>query len=189
MKFKPIPYYVDPPALSPALISEITQIIFGEPKIAQPCDIIFIFGGSHPGLWENGALAYGRDLGQDIIVTGGYKSTALRHSSWKDGQKAESEVIQRELIKLGVPDESIFLETKSTNTFENVRYALEVYNFETVSSILAICKSYGVGRQVRTLQAQVNSNVKCNTQAMACLTKGRPSAGHGRFNLGKKWQV
>ena len=160
MKFKPIPYYVDPPSLSSALIAEITQIIFGEPQSIQPCDLIFIFGGSHPGLWENGAQAYNQGLGQDIVVTGGYKPTALRHSSWQDGQKAEAEVIQRELIKLGVPEESIFIETKSTNTYENVRYALEVYNFEPVSSILAICKSYGVGCQTRTLQAQVDANVK-----------------------------
>jgi uncharacterized SAM-binding protein YcdF (DUF218 family) len=160
MVTKHIPYYVDPPLLSPSLIEEITNIIFGEPGAPRPCDVIFIFGGSHPGLWENGSEAYFKGLGKDIIATGGYKPTALRHASWQDDQRPESEVIRRELIRLGVPEESIYIETKSTNTYENVRLALEIYDFDCVSSVLAICKSYAVGRQVRTLKAQLDPDVQ-----------------------------
>jgi hypothetical protein len=68
---KEIPYFVDPPPLSPSLIDEITYIHFGEPIPVEPCDIIFVFGGSHPGLWEKSAEAFFDNLGQDIIVTGG----------------------------------------------------------------------------------------------------------------------
>ena len=157
---KRIPYYVAPRSLSPALIEEITKIVFGEPKIIEPCDIIFIFGGSHPGLWKNGAEAYQKGLGKDIVITGGYKPDALRHTSWQDGKRAEAEVIKRELIQLGVPEENLFIETQSTNTNENVKFALKIYNFQLVSSILAICKSYSVGRQIRTLQKQVDAHVK-----------------------------
>lgn len=160
MTLKRIPYYVDPPLLSPSLVEEITHIIFGDPIKPKPCDVIFIFGGSHPGLWENGAQAYFKGLSEDIIVTGGYKPSALHHFSWQDGTSPESEVIRRELIILGVPEKNIYIETQSTNTYENVRFALEAYNFSTVTSILAICKSYAVGRQVRTLRAQLESRVK-----------------------------
>ena len=160
MNLKPIPYYVDPPALSPAIIEEITQIIFEKPTDVEACDIIFIFGGSHPGLWEYGAKAFFNGWGQAIIVTGGYKPNALRHTSWQDDQKTEAEVICRELLRLGVPKDRIYAETQSTNTYENVRFALKVYNFEAISSILAICKSYAVGRQIRTLRAQVAPSMK-----------------------------
>lgn len=160
MSQKHIPYYVDPPSLSPALIEEITNILFCEPSDAEPCDAIFIFGGSHPGLWENGAEAYINGLGKDIIVTGGYKPKPLRHSAWQDGETPESEVIRRELIRRGVPEENIYLETKSTNTYKNVRFALEIYDFDRVSSILAVCKSYAIGRQIRTLKAQLDTDVK-----------------------------
>jgi hypothetical protein len=36
------------------IIEEITRIVFEEAdeKIIRPCDVIFVFGGSHPGLWE-----------------------------------------------------------------------------------------------------------------------------------------
>jgi hypothetical protein len=150
MTFKQIPHYVTPPSLSTSLIEEITNIVFGEPMSVKPCDIVFIFGGSHPGLWKNGADAYRKELAKDIVVTGGYKSNALRHHTWQDGEITESEVIRRDLIQLGVPEKSIFIETRSTNTYENVRFALEVYDFSTVSSIFA------VGRQTRTLKAQID---------------------------------
>ena len=120
----------------------------------------FIFGGSHPGLWENGAKAYSDGLGRAIVATGGYKADALRHHSWLDGETPESKIIRRKLMALGIPEEDIFIETKSTNTYENVRYAREIYDFDQVSSILAVCKSYAVGRQVRTLKAQLALSVK-----------------------------
>ena len=160
MTLIPIPYYVDSPSLSPSLIEEITTIIFGKPATIEPCDIIFIFGGSHPGLWDNAAEAYFKGLGHDIIVTGGYKQDALRHHSWKEGKTPESVVIRQELIQLGVPEGRIYTEQRSTNTYENVRFAMQVYDFNTVSSILAICKSYAVGRQTRTLQAQCETRIK-----------------------------
>ncbi len=136
------------------------MIIFDQPIAIKPCDIIFIFGGSHPGLWENGAKAFFKGLGQDIVVTGGYKLDALRHYTWQDDKKAESEVIRRELIKLGVPEEKIFIETQSVNTYENVKYALRIYDFKSVFSVLVICKSYAVGRQIRTLKAQLDAETQ-----------------------------
>ena len=62
MSQKNIPYYVPPPKLSRLAIDEITKIIFDQPIAIKPCDIIFIFGGSHPGLWENGAKAFFKGL-------------------------------------------------------------------------------------------------------------------------------
>jgi hypothetical protein len=89
MPLKHIPFYVDPPSLSLPLIEEITNIIFGEHIDPKPCELIFIFGGSHPGLWKNGAEAYFKGLGKDLVVTGGYKANALRHKTWKDSKKPE----------------------------------------------------------------------------------------------------
>jgi hypothetical protein len=160
MTLERIPYYVDPPPLSRALVDEITGIVFGTPVEPQPCDVIFIFGGSHPGLWETGAAAYFAGLGRDVIVTGGYKPGAPRHWTWRDGTVPEATVIRRELVRLGVPESRITIETQSTNTYENVRFALEAYDFGAVSSVLAVCKSYAVGRQIRTLRAQLDARTR-----------------------------
>lgn len=145
--------------LSITLIDEITEIVFGPETSPGPCDIIFVFGGSHPGLWEKAAEAYFAGLGKDILVTGGYRPTAQRHTSWKYGKTPEAQVIRQKLIELGVPQEIISFEDRSTNTLENVLFALQEYDFSRVSSILAVCKCYAVGRQCRTLQQHIAPDV------------------------------
>jgi uncharacterized SAM-binding protein YcdF (DUF218 family) len=99
--------------LTPGLIREITEIVFGftSPPI-QPCDIIFVFGGSHPGLWQTTAQAYHQGLGKAIIVTGGHKPGVQPHHTWMEGDMPEAHVLRRELIKLSIPEEVIICEDK-----------------------------------------------------------------------------
>jgi hypothetical protein len=138
----------------------ITEIVFDREIDPEPCDVIFVFGGSHPGLWETAARAFHKGLGREIIATGGCKPDALRHITWTYGNMPEAEVIARNLERLGVPGERIILETRSTNTYENVCNALALFPFDEVSSVLAVCKSYAVGRQTRTLRAQLAPSVR-----------------------------
>lgn len=147
--------------LTPNLIDEITSIVFevpGEDPI-QPCDVIFIFGGSHPGLWETAAEVYNKGLGKVILVTGGCKPNVKHHHTWIDGDTPEALVIRRELLRLGVLEATIVYEDNSTNSLENVLFAQEVYDFSRVSRILAVCKNYGAGRQCRTLRKQLGPRV------------------------------
>ena len=147
--------------LTPALIQEITAIVFDYPsEPIQPCDVIFVFGGSHPGLWQTAAEAYHKRLGKDIVVTGGCKPGIQHHYSWMNGDTPEAHVILRELVKLSIPESIIFYEDKSTNSLDNVLFAKEVYDFSRVRRILAVCKNYGVGRQCRTLKQQIAENIQ-----------------------------
>jgi len=157
-----IMYEYKSPDLTYDLIQEITNIVFGtlNELLIQPCDIIFVFGGSHPGLWRTAAEAYHKGLGKTIIVTGGHKPGVQAHFTWTDGETPESHVIKRELIKLSVPENAIFYEDRSTNTLDNVLFAMEAYDFSTINSILAVCKNYGVGRQCRTLKHQIAKTIK-----------------------------
>lgn len=146
--------------LSSALIHEITAMVFDFPSPPmRPCDVIFIFGGSHPGLWQTTAAAFHKGLGRDVVVTGGHKPGVHPHPAWVDGDTPESHVIRRELVRLSVPEERIFFEDRSTNTLENVLFAREVYDFSAVRSILAVCKNYGVGRQCRTLSQRMGNAI------------------------------
>lgn len=148
--------------ISPKLLDEITNIVFEESQETPllPCDVIFVFGGSHPGLWEWAAEAYFRGLGKNIIVTGGNKPNVKHHYTWKDGSTPEALVLRRELIRLHVPEDVIYFEDRSTNSLENVLYAHEVFDLNKVRRILAVCKNYGAGRQCRTLRKQVSENIK-----------------------------
>ncbi|MCL5999719.1 MAG: YdcF family protein [Chloroflexi bacterium] len=153
-----IPNHPDHANLSADVVDEITSIVFGPVVELQPCDVIFIFGGLAPGLWEKGAEAYQRGLGKDVVVTGGYKPGASTQY-WVDGIR-EAHIICRELIKRGVPEAVISYEDRSTNTLENVLFAMEVYDFSTVTRVLAVCKCYGVGRQCRTLKWHLDRGVQ-----------------------------
>ena len=111
-----IPYFVDPLDLSPEMEEEITSIVFGEVTDPEPADLIFVFGGSHPCLWESAARAFKDGLAPHILATGGKKPDALRHHSWTFGDLPESEVIAKNLLQLGVPRDCITIEEESTNT-------------------------------------------------------------------------
>jgi uncharacterized SAM-binding protein YcdF (DUF218 family) len=149
---------IDPAPLDAALIDEVTDIVFGPLVEPIACDVIFVFGGLDPGLWEKGADAYSRRLGKHVVVTGGYKPTAAT-PYWKDGTR-EALIIRRELIILGVPEAAIFYEDRSTNSLENVLFAKEVYDFTKVTSVLAVCKCYGAGRQCRTLKQNLDPGIR-----------------------------
>lgn len=147
--------------LTPKLIQEITAIVFDYPsQPIQPCDVIFVFGGSHPGLWQTAAIAYHKGLGKDVIVTGGHKPGVQYHFTWGDGNTPEAHVIKRELVKLSVPECAIYYEDKSTNSLDNVLFAKEIYDFSKVNRILVVCKNYGVGRQCRTLKRQIAQTIQ-----------------------------
>ena len=155
-----IPNPPQPPPLLPHLIDEITEIVFGVPQAIEPCDAIFIFGGSHPGLWIHGADAYHRGLGRHVIATGGYKPTAVRHHSWQHGTIAEALIIRDELLARDVPADAIYMETRSTNTLEHVLYAQDDYDFTRITTILAVSRSHGVGRQCRTLAHNIPASIR-----------------------------
>jgi len=147
--------------LTPTLLQEITAIVFDYPsQPIQPCDVIFVFGGSHPGLWQMAAAAYHNGLGKGIVVTGGQKPGVQHHFTWSDGNTPEAQVIKRELVNLSVPERAIIYEDKSTNTLDNVLFAKEIYDFSRVDQILAVSKNYGVGRQCRTLKRQIAKTIQ-----------------------------
>ena len=162
-----IPNAPQPPALSAAVIDEITEIVFGSPEPPQPCDLIFIFGGSHPGLWIAGAEAYHAGLGPTIVATGGYKATAIRHHTWQHGTRPEALVIRDELVARGVPEQRIIVEDRSTNSLENVLFAQELYDFASLTSILVISRAHGVGRQYRTLRHHIDPRVRIDAYPFA----------------------
>ena len=149
---KQIPRNLKLPNFTKEEIREITIIVFGLPVDVKPCDVIFVFGSIYPELYKITSQAYNSGFGKHVVVTGGYKNNRLKHPTWDNNKKSEADIIVKELTSRGVPQNSISYENRSKNSLENVLFAMEVYNFNKVRSILAICKTYAVGRQCRTLQ-------------------------------------
>lgn len=147
------------PELSPYQIERLTEITFSEYKEPTKCDAIFIFAGTHPGHWERAIEAYRLGLGEQFVVTGGVSPTGVKHPDWKNPNAPEANVIISELIKAGIPNEKIIFENRSRNTLENVLFAKEVFNFNSVSSVLFICKNHAAGRQLRTLAMHIKNPI------------------------------
>jgi len=169
--------------LTPDLIAEITAIVFGLQAVEpQPCDLIFIFVGSHPGLWETGAYAYHKCFGEVVLATGGYNPGARRHPDWTAGDTPEAHVIRDELVRLGVPEGTIIIEDRSTNSLENVLFAKEVFDFSRVKRVLVVCKSYAVGRQCRTLAQHLDPDTKILPYPFNTILPGLPGQTITRHN-------
>ncbi|MBM6616334.1 YdcF family protein [Bacillus suaedaesalsae] len=130
------------PNFSDDQIRELTDIVFLEEKLPSPCDVIFVFGGTHSGHWEKAIEAYFNGLGNKLIVTGGFNPKVKLY---------ESREIVKYLVEAGIPKRDIVFEDKSSNTLENVLFAKEVFNFGAINTVLFICKSYAAGSQYRTL--------------------------------------
>ncbi|MFD0681902.1 MULTISPECIES: YdcF family protein [unclassified Paenibacillus] len=139
------------PNLTRQQMNELTEIVFLKQQEPVPCDAIFVFGGTHPGHWEKTIEAYQADLGKTIIVSGGVSPTAVRHPEWEEDSIPESHVIVSRIIQAGIPEKDIVYEDHSRNTLENVKFAKDVFDFNTIKSLLFICKAHGAGRQYRTL--------------------------------------
>ncbi len=153
---KRIPKFPKVPQLNSDKISQITKDIFiNESMSPKISDVIFVFGGSHPGLWEKSYEAYNKGLGKKIITTGGKKPNVKRHPSWNYDDMAEAEVIANNLIELGVPERDILIEDKSIHSLENILFGMKKINLQNIKRILFVCKSYASGRQYRTMRKNI----------------------------------
>lgn len=86
------------------------------------CDAVFLFGSSKTDqIPKSGASLYRKGLARKIICSGKY---AHRFSSGPHGFSTEAEWYADVLIKESIPQQAIILETRSTNTLENVLFGM-----------------------------------------------------------------
>jgi uncharacterized SAM-binding protein YcdF (DUF218 family) len=167
-----IPREVRPPTLTSQEINEVTNIVFGAEVTPNPCDVIFVFGTTQPEVYDATAAAYKAGLGATIIITGGRKPNVNPHSDFPSWAENEAEVIKKELEKRGVPANTMRSENRSTNSLENVLFALDILNFNEITSVLAVCKTYAVGRQCRTLKKHLPETVNVIPFTYETMLKG-----------------
>jgi uncharacterized SAM-binding protein YcdF (DUF218 family) len=127
---------------------EMTKYMFLEDENPKG-DLGFIFGTWFA--WERSiekaAELYHKNLIPKFIVTGGEN----RRNSIIEG-----DLMAQELEKKGVPKENILIESKSTNTLENVTLSLPIIDkeigLENINVITAIVKNYHARRALMTLK-------------------------------------
>lgn len=86
----------------------------------EPCDLILVLGSNDTRVAEHGARLYLEGLAPRILFSGNV-GVLTRHLF----TKPEAEVFADVARGMGVPEEAILLEARSTNTGENIRFSRE----------------------------------------------------------------
>lgn len=106
--------------------------------------------GSHDlRVGQYGAHLFKEGWAQLLVFSGGYGN--LTRSLW---QVSEAEMFAQEAVKLGIPDEKLLLETRSTNTGENIIFARRLLREKGLDpkSFLLVHKPYMERRALATFQ-------------------------------------
>ncbi|MEZ8140703.1 hypothetical protein A1OO_12965 [Enterovibrio norvegicus FF-33] len=87
----------------------------------QPSDCIFILGSNDVRVAEYAAALYRQGFAPYVMVSGGFGRFTK-----DEFDKTEAETFADVLMDEGVPESAIILETKATNTGENVSFGYQV---------------------------------------------------------------
>lgn len=117
----------------------------------KKCDIILGFGSHDLNVARRCANLYLDGYGDKIIFTGGFGR--ITKNLWN---MTEAEKFAEIAVCMGVPKDRIILESKSTNTGENISKTKEVLNKLNVnpSSFIVVDKPYRERRTFATLKKQ-----------------------------------
>jgi len=89
-----------------------------------PADVMIALGTNDLRVAEFAADLYLRGFGRTLVCTGGVAHQGdLLATVWP---KTEAEMYADVAVRCGVPRESILLETRATNTAENIRFARDL---------------------------------------------------------------
>lgn len=106
---------------------------------AVPADVIVALGTNDLRVAEFAAELFLKGYGATLVCTGGVAHQGdLLETNWK---KTEAEMYADVAIARGVPRERILLETRATNTAENIRFARDLLNRREIrprSIVLAV---------------------------------------------------
>lgn len=134
-------------------LNDIIRYLDVSTPLPVHADVIFVFGTrlSTPAL--RAAELWQQNIAPFIVLTGGKN----RYTG-----ENEAQAHRQILLDAGVPKSRLIVEDRSTNTLENVTFALPLIleQVETLKSVLAICKWHHSRRALMTLKKHLPSGVR-----------------------------
>lgn len=135
-------------------IKKIADYVFLDSQ-PQKADLAMVFGTRNREPIDKTYELYRDKLVTKILVSGGINRISGEN---------EAKKMSRELIKLGVKPQDIILESKSTNSLENVLFSKEIIKkeigFENIKKIISVNKHYHSRRALMTLKKHFPKSVK-----------------------------
>lgn len=122
----------------------------------RPADLAFVFGTRNLLPIELAADLFRRGMVSYAVLTGGSRRDL--------GGLIEALAHQGALLKRGVPEDRIILESESTNTLENVVFALPqvaaMIDIGSIEAVTVVAKWYHARRCVMTLKPHLPQGVR-----------------------------
>jgi uncharacterized SAM-binding protein YcdF (DUF218 family) len=119
-------------------------------KDPEPSDFIMVFGCSDLTVAKQGAFLWNRKIAPYLLCTGAFGSKTNHFA------KPECEIFADIAASQGVPRCHIFLEDKSTNTAENIRFSkqmlIDLLGEISLLKIVAVTKPFAARRLLATFE-------------------------------------
>lgn len=112
------------------------QLMGQEPR---RCDVAVVLGSHDLGVATSAADLYRRGFFPRMVITGANSPSTLARFP-----RGEAVHYREHVLGLGVPDAAVLMETRATNTGENLRYSRALLEDRgiTVSSVMLVSKPY-----------------------------------------------
>jgi len=147
-----------------AIISplEFQHPVLNVSKLPTQGAVIVLLGG---GVYENAPEYDGRDeLGRYAMMRTVY-AAGIAHESGMDvyatggtplteDAEPEAEIMHHWLLKLGLPEESLFAEKAANSTWENAVYMKEILSKKGINSVVLVTSAWHMPRAVWCFEAQ-----------------------------------
>jgi uncharacterized SAM-binding protein YcdF (DUF218 family) len=135
-------------------IQQAAQILWSYARMGhalEPADIIFVMGSHDLRVAEHAADLFHRGLAPRVVLSGGLGR--LTATVWS---QPEAEMFAEVLRARGVPESALLLESRSTNTGENIRFTRQLLAEREINvrSIIALQKPYMERRAFATIRKQ-----------------------------------
>ena len=108
-------------------------IVDEEPK---PADVIIVLAGDSRVRVDHGVKLYQAGYANKILFAGGSRSSQI----------TDAQIMERQALSLGVPQDDILLEEKSISTYENAKYSLEIMQAMKFKSAILVTSPYHTRR-------------------------------------------
>ena len=125
----------------------------------RTADAIVVIGGDHkPQRVERAVELYRQAYAQVVIISAG---TIVLEG---DELVPEAEVMRRQALALGLPEEAMILETNSFSTFENAYYSKQICQEHGLDSILLVTSAYHSRRARRIFRDTLEPDISVSVQ-------------------------